>query len=73
MMLLAVGVSLVIGMDGKKYDVQPDIAALGKSLTAGYTPLGCSVANKKVGDVIKNKDWEFGHTWQPTMTGISDE
>ena len=54
----------------QKYDVQPDIAALGKSLTAGYTPLGCSVANKKVGDVIKNKDWEFGHTWQPTMTGI---
>jgi len=54
----------------QKYDVQPDISALGKSLTAGYTPLGCSVANKKVGDVIKNKDWEFGHTWQPTMTGI---
>tara|TARA_B100000614_G_scaffold245795_1_gene251198 strand:- start:895 stop:2130 length:1236 start_codon:yes stop_codon:yes gene_type:complete len=55
----------------QKYGVQPDISALGKSLTAGYTPLGCSVANKKVGDVLKEQDWEFGHTWQPTMTGIS--
>ena len=55
----------------KRYGVQPDISALGKSLTAGYTPLGCAVANKKVGDVIRNKDWTWGHTWQPTMTGIS--
>ena len=55
----------------KRYGVQPDISALGKSLTAGYTPLGCAVANKKVGDVIKKKDWTWGHTWQPTMTGIS--
>jgi adenosylmethionine-8-amino-7-oxononanoate aminotransferase len=53
------------------YGIQPDISALGKSLTAGYTPLGAAVCNQKVGDVISAKGaWNYNHTWQPSMMGI---
>ena len=53
------------------YGIQPDISALGKSLTAGYTPLGASVCNDKVARVLKTVPWEFGHTHQPNMAGIA--
>ena len=36
------------------YGVQPDISALGKSLAAGYAPIGAAVCTSKVGDVIKD-------------------
>jgi adenosylmethionine-8-amino-7-oxononanoate aminotransferase len=53
------------------YNIQPDISALGKSLTAGYAPLGAAVCNKKVGEVISVKGaWNYNHTWQPSMIGI---
>ncbi len=51
-------------------NIQPDIVALGKALTGGYSPLGASVCNKKVGDVITTESWNHGHTWQPNMYGI---
>jgi len=53
------------------YGIQPDISALGKSLTAGYAPLGAAVCNKKVGDILnKPGAWNYNHTWQPSMMGI---
>lgn len=55
----------------QKYGVQPDISSLGKSLTAGYSPLGAAVCNKKVAEVLKWKTWEHGHTWSPNMHGVS--
>lgn len=53
------------------HGIQPDISALGKSLSAGYTPLGAAVGNAKVGAVLRKNEWEFGHTWQPNMMGIA--
>ena len=53
------------------YGMQPDISAVGKSLTAGYAPLGAAVCNKKVGEVIREPGaWNYNHTWQPSMMGI---
>ena len=52
--------------------VKPDIVAVGKSLAAGYTPIGASVCNNKVGSVIsKPGKWNFNHTHQPNMAGIT--
>jgi adenosylmethionine-8-amino-7-oxononanoate aminotransferase len=53
------------------YGVLPDIIVLGKSLTGGYIPSGCALANKKVKDVLKRIDWTHGHTWHPNMLGVA--
>lgn len=53
------------------YGVQPDITSLGKSLTAGYSPLGAAACNKKVHTVISSKSWEHGHTWAPNTQGVA--
>lgn len=53
------------------YGVQPDISALGKALTAGYSPLGAAVCNKRVDDVISRRSWDHGHTWAPNMQGVA--
>jgi len=52
------------------YDVQPDITAIGKALTAGYSPLGAAACNKKVYDVISKRSWDHSHTWSPNMAGV---
>lgn len=52
-----------------RYNVQPDIVALGKSLTGGYSPLSCACVVKSIFDAVKNS-WNFGHTWSPNMGGI---
>lgn len=53
------------------YGIQPDISAVGKSLTAGYSPLGASLCNEKVGSIISQPgSWNYNHTWQPSMMGI---
>jgi adenosylmethionine-8-amino-7-oxononanoate aminotransferase len=52
-----------------RYNIQPDIVAIGKSFTGGYSPLSCACVNKKVTEVIK-QDWLYGHTWQPNMAGV---
>lgn len=54
----------------KKHNVQPDISAIGKALSAGYFPIGAAVCTKKVADKI-GSDWNFGHTWHPSMGGIA--
>jgi adenosylmethionine-8-amino-7-oxononanoate aminotransferase len=68
-------VALCFGKNGDwfgytKYDVKPDIVAIGKSLTAGYSPLGAALCNSKVYDILKREDWTHGHTWQPNMQGV---
>ena len=55
----------------QEYNVQPDICAIGKALTAGYSPLGAAVCNKKVYDVLQYKSWDHGHTWSPNMQGVA--
>jgi adenosylmethionine-8-amino-7-oxononanoate aminotransferase len=52
-----------------RYGVQPDIVALGKALTGGFSPLSCACAVERISDVIKDK-WDYGHTWQPNMAGV---
>jgi adenosylmethionine-8-amino-7-oxononanoate aminotransferase len=52
-----------------RYGVQPDIVALGKAITGGFSPLSCACAIDKIADVIKDK-WDYGHTWQPNMAGV---
>ena len=53
----------------ERYGVQPDIVALGKALTGGFSPLSCACAVGRISDVIKDK-WDYGHTWQPNMAGV---
>jgi adenosylmethionine-8-amino-7-oxononanoate aminotransferase len=53
----------------ERYGVQPDIVALGKALTGGFSPLSCACAVERISDVIKDK-WDYGHTWQPNMGGV---
>jgi adenosylmethionine-8-amino-7-oxononanoate aminotransferase len=52
------------------YGVQPDISTIGKALTAGYSPLGAAVCNKKVSDVLDIKGWNHSQTWSPNMQGV---
>jgi adenosylmethionine-8-amino-7-oxononanoate aminotransferase len=53
----------------ERYGVQPDIVALGKALTGGFSPLSCACAVERISDIIKDK-WDYGHTWQPNMAGV---
>jgi adenosylmethionine-8-amino-7-oxononanoate aminotransferase len=53
----------------ERYGIQPDIVALGKALTGGFSPLSCACAVERIADVIKDK-WDYGHTWQPNMAGV---
>ena len=53
----------------QRYNVQPDIAVLGKSLTAGYSPLSCACVNQRITRVVKD-NWDYGHTWSPNMAGV---
>ena len=53
------------------FGVQPDISAIGKALTGGYSPLGAAVVNKKAGQVLRSESWDHGHTWQPNMAGVA--
>ena len=55
----------------ESYLVQPDICAIGKSLTAGYSPLGAAVCNEKVNAHLNQQTWNHGHTWQPNMSGVA--
>ena len=53
----------------ERYGVQPDIVALGKALTGGFSPLSCACTVGRISDVIKDQ-WDYGHTWQPNMAGV---
>lgn len=55
----------------QKYGVQPDIVTIGKSLTAGYSPLSAAVCNEKVHAVLGSKSFGHTHTWSPSMQGVA--
>ena len=55
----------------QKYGVQPDIVSIGKSLTAGYSPLSAAVCNEKVDQALKSQSFLHGHTWSPNMQGVA--
>lgn len=52
------------------YNIQPDIIACGKSLSAGYAPIGFAAGNSRIGEILSTQEWGWGHTWQPYMAGI---
>lgn len=53
----------------QRYNVKPDVVALGKALTGGYSPLSCACTTSTIASVIRDT-WDYGHTWQPNMAGI---
>jgi adenosylmethionine-8-amino-7-oxononanoate aminotransferase len=53
------------------YGIQPDICAIGKSLTGGYSPLGAAVCTEAVRQTLNIQNWNHGHTWQPNMSGVA--
>jgi acetylornithine/succinyldiaminopimelate/putrescine aminotransferase len=55
----------------QSYDIQPDICAIGKSLTGGYSPLGGAVCTEAVRSTLNMQSWTHGHTWQPNMAGVA--
>ena len=55
----------------ESYQIQPDICAIGKSLTGGYSPLGAAVCNEQVAKHLNQQTWNHGHTWQPNMAGVA--
>jgi adenosylmethionine-8-amino-7-oxononanoate aminotransferase len=55
----------------ESYGIQPDICAIGKSLTGGYSPLGAAICNAHVSAKLDQHSWGHGHTWQPNMAGVA--
>lgn len=55
----------------ESYGIQPDICAIGKSLTGGYSPLGAAVCTEAVKSTLNLQSWMHGHTWQPNMAGVA--
>ena len=53
----------------QRYNVQPDMVVLGKSLTAGYSPLSCVCINRDITNIVQD-NWDYGHTWSPNMAGV---
>ena len=53
------------------YGIQPDICAIGKSLTGGCSPLGAAVCVESIKSALNIQSWAHGHTWQPNMAGVA--
>jgi acetylornithine/succinyldiaminopimelate/putrescine aminotransferase len=51
--------------------IEPDIVALGKSLTGGHAPLSCALAHQRLAPALQQCRWVHGHTWQPWVPGLS--
>ncbi len=45
------------------WDVVPDVLALAKGITAGYVPLGATVARKPVADLFRDRFFNHGATY----------
>ena len=63
-------------MASKLFDANPDIIAVAKGLSSGYTPMGAAVCNRKVFDAIMvdgSGNFIHGHTYasNPLSCGIS--
>ena len=55
----------------QNFGVQPDISVAGKALTGGYSPLSAALFNHKVSSVIKNRSFDYNHTWAPNLWGVA--
>lgn len=49
---------------------KPDVVAIGKALTGGYSPLSAALCNDKIYTQLR-KSWDHTHTWNPNAHGIS--
>jgi adenosylmethionine-8-amino-7-oxononanoate aminotransferase len=56
----------------KNFDFVPDIATMGKAITAGFFPLSMVLYNQKI-DAVLPKDfrWEHGFTYSFSLAGIA--
>jgi adenosylmethionine-8-amino-7-oxononanoate aminotransferase len=52
-----------------KFGIKADIMVIGKAFTGGFSPLSCSLTNKKIAEVIENHHY-YNHTWHPNMAGV---
>jgi adenosylmethionine-8-amino-7-oxononanoate aminotransferase len=56
----------------KKSNIVPDIATMGKAITAGFFPLSMVLYNNKIADVLpKDFRWEHGFTYCFSQPGIA--
>lgn len=52
------------------FQIEPDIVAIGKSLTGGYVPFGAALVCDRINQAVKDAKWDHTHTWCPVMDGI---
>jgi adenosylmethionine-8-amino-7-oxononanoate aminotransferase len=52
------------------FQIEPDIVAIGKSLTGGYVPFGAALVCDRINQTVKDAKWDHTHTWCPVMDGI---
>jgi putrescine aminotransferase len=51
--------------------LKPDIATMGKAITAGFFPLSITMYNQKINDVLpEHFDWQHGFTYSFSLPGI---
>ena len=56
----------------QNFNCAPDIATMGKAITAGFFPLSMVLYNKKIDDVLPiNFHWEHGFTYSFSLAGIA--
>ena len=55
----------------RKWGIEPDLVAIGKSFTGGYIPFSASFANKKIHEELKKIEWDHTHTWNPCAVGVA--
>jgi acetylornithine/N-succinyldiaminopimelate aminotransferase len=56
----------------KKFNIEPDIATMGKAITAGFFPLSMLLYNKKIEETLPTDfRWEHGFTYCFSLAGIA--
>lgn len=54
----------------QRYDIQPDIIAISKAITAGYVPFGAALGNTKIVNQACNSELWHSHTFNPSAHAI---
>lgn len=54
----------------KRFQIEPDIVAIGKSFTGGYVPFGAALVCDRINQAVKHANWDHSHTWCPVMDGV---
>lgn len=56
----------------KQFNIEPDIATMGKAITAGFFPLSMVLYNDKISEALpKDFRWEHGFTYCFSLAGIA--